>query len=118
MAKIHKVKIPLYPVDLYYCSDSKILDKKFDLGHDSMDFEGYCYAPEAGQFIAIHIPHDDGCVVITHLVHESVHAAMYIAGIVGLDPTPRKNESVAYLAQWISGTILDLVNKEQKAVTT
>jgi hypothetical protein len=115
VVKIHKVKVPLYPVDIYFCSDAKMLDKKFELEHWGSEFGGYCWSPENSQFVAIHLPHENGSLVLPHLVHECFHAAMFVADIVGLDPTHRKNESAAYLASWISETILDIVDKESRS---
>jgi len=111
-AKIHKIPFPLYPVTLEYCSNAKAMDAKNKLSHHCMDFGGYCYHKQGSMTVSIHMPHEDGCVVLAGLAHEAFHAAMYVGDIVGLNPTLRDNESVAYLISWITETILKIVKKE------
>jgi hypothetical protein len=115
MAKIWRKQVPIYPVELIYCSCAKTLNDKYFLEHDSNDYEGFCHHKPGSREVVLHLPHDNGSIVLSHLVHECIHASGFMADRIGLNPTNRDNESVAYLSQWIAETVLELIDKECKS---
>lgn len=112
MRRIHKLKVPLYPITFFYCSESKPLEIKYDLERAVDDVGGYCWSPHDNLEVAMYLPHQNGTVIIGDLAHEAFHVAMRIAGKMNIQVHPGNNEPVAYLISWICDKVLDIVKKE------
>jgi len=111
---IHEGKVPLYGIYIYYSKDADALIEMYD-AEPPNNFNGFCcYNHEKGH-IGIHVPHDNGAVALPTLSHEIFHAAMQVGDFVGLEPTLNANEEIAYIITWITGWVLDCIDKDVKS---
>lgn len=113
MSKLHKVKTPLYGVYIHYSSDPQTVLDYFNQEPVS-NVSGFCCYNHNDRSIGVYIPHKDGALNIPALGHEVFHACMQIRDYVGLEPTLNANEEIAYLIEWLTGWILDCIDKEVK----
>ena len=114
---IHKRRLPIYNLDFFFGTNEDEMKRKFGPFNDEYsELGGWVFVDTEKLNIVMWLPEDNGSLSIPHLVHECLHAAMGVAKISGLNPTPDNNESVAYLAQWFSETVLDFIHsKKQEA---
>lgn len=110
---IHEVKVPLYGIYIYYSSKPELILKMY--GEDEIkNLGGFCCYDHDQRNIGIHVPHDDGAIAIPTLAHEVFHVAMQVGDYVGLEPTLNANEEIAYLIGWLTGWILECIDKDVK----
>lgn len=111
--KVHEGIVPLYNIYIYYSKDSKYIVDMYDAEPPS-GFNGFCVWDNDKGNLGIHVPHDNGAIAMPTLGHEVFHAAMKVADIVGLEPTLTANEEVAYIITWITGWIMECIDKDCK----
>lgn len=112
---IHKRRLPIYNLDFFFGTNEDEIKRKFGPFDDEYaELGGWVFVDVAKPKIVMWLPEEKGGLLIPHLVHECLHAAMGVAKISGLNPTPDNNESVAYLAQWFSETVLDFMHSKKQ----
>lgn len=100
MNKLHETIIPIYGMNLIFSQDPVKVCKYF---HSEEDIDsvvaGYCIWDSSGTHLGIYAKYDEDNPkeLAISLAHECFHAAMKLAGTVGLVITSEDNESVAYL---------------------
>ncbi len=116
MSKLHKVKTPLYGIHIHYSNDPQLVLDYF--GQEPVNnLNGFCCYNHEDRSVGIHVPHDNGSISIPTLGHEVFHAAMQIGDYVGLEPTLNANEEIAYIISWLTGWILECIDKDLKTKT-
>ena len=111
--KIHEAQVPLYGIYVYYSNDSDLLADMYEVDAPT-SFKGFCCLDHEKGNVGIHVPHDNGNIAIPTLGHEVFHAAMFIGEVVGLEPTLSANEEIAYIITWLTGWVMDCVDKDCK----
>lgn len=111
--KVYEVQVPLYGIYIHYSNDPELILEQY--GESPVNnLNGFCCYDLGNRCIGMHIPHDKGALAIPTLGHEVFHAAMQVGDFVGLEPTLNANEEIAYLISWLTGWILDCVDKDVK----
>jgi len=110
---IHESKVPLYGIYIYYSNDAYALAEMYEEEVPD-NYNGFCCLGIEKGNLGIHVPHNNGEVVIPTLGHEVFHAAMFVGDIVGLEPTLNANEEIAYIITWITGWVLECIDKDCK----
>lgn len=114
---IHKRRLPIYNLDFFFGTDADEMNRKFGpFSGGYAELGGWVFVDTEKLNIVMWLPEDNGSLLIPHLVHECLHAAMGVAKISGLNPTPDNNESVAYLAQWFAEAVLDFMNTKKRRI--
>lgn len=111
--KLHGSKVPLYGIDIYYSNNPDLVLRHFEQDGEH-NLAGFCCYDHIDRSIGIHIPHEKGAVAIPLLCHEVFHAAMQVGDYVGLEPTLNANEEIAYIITWVSGWVLECIDKDCK----
>lgn len=111
--KVHEGIVPLYGIYVYYSKDSKNIVEMYDAVPPS-NFNGFCVWDDDNFNLGIHVPHDNGAIAIPTLCHEVFHASMKIGEMVGLEPTLGANEEIAYIVSWLTGWVMDCIDKDCK----
>ena len=110
---LYEVQVPLYGIFINYSNDPDVILKLYDQ-EPVNNLNGFCCYDLDKRAIGIHVPHNDGAIAIPTLGHEVFHAAMQVADYVGLEPTLNANEEVAYIISWLTGWILECIDKDVK----
>jgi len=111
--KIYEAQVPLYGIYIYYSNDADALADMYEVDVPA-SYNGFCCLEHEKGNVGIHVPHNNGDIVIPTLGHEVFHAAMFVGEIVGLEPTLSANEEIAYIITWITGWVVECIDKDCK----
>ncbi|HUX58706.1 MAG TPA: hypothetical protein VMV77_17175 [Bacteroidales bacterium] len=119
------IKVPLYPVRLtiiFYDNITEVIKKCYLLkGQENWlagQMAGVFVVSASGEYRRTIVLFKMNDPELTHgiIAHEAYHATVKILQIIGQTQDPNNNETEAYLINWITDQIYDLIKKNKEVL--
>ena len=115
--RLHKKKLPLYPVDIIFSADGEKLEGYFNSEYeDRASSGGYTKVAFVDDTftIGIFLKAEDHTVPLSFIAHECFHATVRACGFLGIKIDTLNDEPAAYIMTWLYEWNLDVLRKDYK----